>query len=101
MPSPPPSAEACPPVPGLPARLARRALARAPRRRGAALRARVHTRRDRGDPRAAARHGELAPAPGPGRPGGRDRAGGSTMRELERALRDAPLPDEAAAAARA
>ena len=67
------------------------ALARAPGGDRAPLPARVHTGRDRRDPRPAARHRQLAPAPRPRPAAAGDRGGRMTRerdRELERALRE-------------
>ena len=85
-------------------RRARRPRTRAPRGRRPAPPARLHARRDRGDARPPARHGQLPPAPRARR--ARARAGGGAMTRdeidaLERALRETPLPEEVAARERA
>ena len=80
-----------------------RALAGAPRRRGAAPPARVHAGRDRAPARPPARHRELPPAPRARRAGARAARGGAPMSEqlLRRALREAEAPESGAARARA
>src|SRR5207237_8055292 len=71
-----------------------------PRRDRAPLPARVHAGRDRGAVRAAARDGELSPAPR-ARPARRSLGGGRPVTDLGRRLRSLPVPDEDGATERA
>ena len=71
---------------------------RAPRGGRPPAPARLHAGRDRGDARPPARHRQLPPAPRARR--ARRRVGGA-MNELERALREAEVPDAVAARERA